>query len=43
MISQKYEEYRYIEKLPTITLNEIFADTKWIYAAYRIFGLSVKS
>jgi hypothetical protein len=32
----------YIEKLPTITLNEIIADTKWIYATYRIFGFSVK-
>ena len=35
-------DYRYIEKLPTITLNEIIADTKWISATYRIFGFSVK-
>jgi hypothetical protein len=33
----------YIEKLPTIGPNEIFADTKWIYATYRIFGFSFKS
>jgi hypothetical protein len=36
-------EYRYIEKLPTITLNEIFADTIWVYATYRIYGFCVKS
>jgi hypothetical protein len=32
-----------IEKPPTITLNEKIADTKWIYATYRIFCFSVKS
>jgi hypothetical protein len=42
----KYKEVsigrKIIEKLPTITINEIIADTKWIYATYRIFGFSVK-
>ena len=33
----------YIEKIPTTTLNEIIADTKWIYATHRIFGFRVKS
>jgi len=33
----------YIEKLPTITLKEIIADTKWIYPTHRIFGFRVKS
>jgi len=33
---------RYIEKLPTITINEFIADTKWIYATYRIIKSGVK-
>ena len=37
------QQYRYIEKLPTITLNETITDTEWIYATYRIFHFSVKS
>ena len=34
---------QYIEKLPIIRLKENIADTKWIYATYRIFCFSVKS
>jgi len=40
--AQLPQNFMYIEKLPTITLSEIIADTKWIYATYRIFGFSVK-
>jgi hypothetical protein len=29
-ITQPFVKFGYIEKLPTITLNEIIADTKWI-------------
>ena len=36
-------QYRCIQKLPTIRLKENIADTKWIYATYRIFGFGVKS
>jgi len=35
-------KYGYIEKLPTITLSEIIADTKWISEPYRIFKSGVK-
>ena len=42
-IAQIHQNFMYIEKLPTIGPNEIFADTKWIYATYRIFGFSFKS
>jgi len=32
--AQLCENFMYIEKLPTITLNENIADTKWIYEIY---------
>ena len=41
--SQISADCMYIEKLPTITLSEIIADTKWISATYRILKSGVKS
>ena len=37
-----YRVFGYIEKLPTITLSEIIADTKWISEPYRILLSGVK-
>jgi len=40
--SQPDVNYGYIEKLPTITINEIISDTKWISEPYRIYKFAVK-
>ena len=34
--------YRYIEIIQTFEIELIIADTKWIYAPYRIFKSGVK-
>jgi hypothetical protein len=36
-------EYRYIDSIQPIGINEIIADIKLIYAAYLIFAVAVKS